>query len=269
MRNTGTGGYSFKLAGKLDRINCPHALALWQKEHAQITARVEQGWRQSQPEALLMRVTIAERVLQELRPERSLLRTEMAFESYVMRHCLGQFADPRALTGSYGERYAEALEQRSMRVFSFRDGQGQPHVTISLIVQAGGTLTVKQVEGKQNRQPVERYYQDLLQCLNALGTDQQTPADCTAIAIAIVRTEAGWLRIEKVSDPTAQTRLVARYPQLYERLNAPSTMVEWLVAGRHPQHFLQIAPQAESVKYAPPGIFSANALSVILMTRCT
>jgi len=242
------------LAGKLDRINCPQALALWQKEHAQMAARVEQGWRQSQPEALLTRVTTAENVLLELRPESPLLRAEMAFESYVMRHCLGQFSDRRALTGGYGERYAEAVEQRRMRVFSFRDSQGQPHITISLIVQADGTLTVEQVKGKQNRPPVERYYQDLLQCLNALGTDQQTPADC--IAIGIVRTDAGWLRIEEVSDATAQTRLVARYPQLYERLDAPSAMVEWLVAGRQPQQFLQAAPQAVSVRYATRHIFS-------------
>jgi hypothetical protein len=242
------------LAGKLERINCPQALMLWQKEHAQMAARVEQGWRQSQPEALLARVNTAEHVLQELRPESSLLRAEMAFESYVMRHCLGQFADRRALTGGYGERYAEAVEQQRMRVFSLRDSQGQPHITISLIVQADGTLTVEQVKGKQNRPPVERYYQDLLQCLNALDTDQQTPADC--IAIGIVRTEAGWLRIEEVNDPTAQTRLVARYPQLYERLDAPSAMVEWLVAGRQPQQFLQAAPKAVSVKYAIRHIFS-------------
>ncbi|KAE9644851.1 hypothetical protein EJA70_12790 [Pseudomonas sp. PB103] len=242
------------LADKLERINCPQALALWQKEHAQMAARVEQGWCKSRPEALLVRLTTAEHVLHELRPESDCLRAEMAFESYVMRHCLGQFADRRALTGGYGERYAEAVEQQRMRVFSFRDAQGQPHITISLIVQADGTLTVEQVKGKQNRPPVERYYQDLLQCLNALHTDQQTPADC--IAIGIVRTEAGWLRIEDVSDPTAQTRLVARYPQLYERLDAPSAMVEWLVAGRQPQQFLQVAPQAVSVKYAIRHIFS-------------
>lgn len=242
------------LAGKLDRINCPQALALWQKEHTQMAARVEQGWRTSHPEALLARVTTAEHVLQELRPESCLLRAEIAFESYVMRHCLGQFADRRALTGGYGERYAEAVEQRRMRVFSFRDGQGQPHITISLIVQADGTLTVEQVKGKQNRPPVERYYQDLLQCLNALDTDQQTPADC--IAIGIVRTEVGWMRIGAVSDPTAQSRLVACYPQLYECLDSPSAMVEWLVAGRQPQQFMQTASHAASVKYATRHIFS-------------
>ncbi|MFP3923805.1 hypothetical protein [Pseudomonas sp. W5-36] len=241
------------LAGKLDRINCPQALALWQKEHAQMAERVELGWRKSAPEALLARVTTAEHVLQELRPESPSLRAEMAFESYVMRHCLGQFADRRALTGGYGERYAEALEQRRMRVFSFRDSQGQPHITISLIVQADGTLTVEQVKGKQNRPPVERYYQDLLQCLNALGTDLQTPDDC--IAIGIVRTEVGWQRIETVSDPAAQSRLIACYPQLYDCLDAPSAMVEWLVAGRQPQQFLQTAPHAASVKYATRHIF--------------
>ncbi|MCS6474589.1 hypothetical protein NX871_32615, partial [Burkholderia thailandensis] len=40
------------LAGKLDRINCPQALALWEEEHARIAARVERGWRESRPEAV-------------------------------------------------------------------------------------------------------------------------------------------------------------------------------------------------------------------------
>ncbi|NBF08577.1 hypothetical protein [Pseudomonas sp. Fl4BN1] len=241
------------LEGKLDRITCPQALALWEKEHAQMSARVDQGWRQSSTEALTTTVTCAEHSWVELRPDSALLRAEMAFESYVMRHCLGQFANRRALTGGYGERYAEAVEQQGMRVFSLRDAQGQPHITVSLIIQGNGALTVEQVKGKQNRPPVERYFQDLLLFLNAIGTDQQTPADC--IAIGIARTESGWLRIEDVSDPEAQTRLVARYPQLFYRLDAPSAMVEWLVAARQSDLLLEVSPQAPSVKYATRHIF--------------
>jgi len=236
------------LEGKLDRINCPQALALREKEHAQIAARVEQGWRQSQAEALRTAVSTADHVLVELLPDSPLLRAEMAFESYVMRHCLGQFANRRALTGGYGQSYAEAVEQHRMRVFSLRDAQGQPHITISLIVQANGALTVEQVKGKQNRPPIERYLQDVLVCLNALGTDEQTPADC--IAIGLVHTDTGWRRIEEVTDPAAQTRLVARYPQLFQRLDSPSAMVEWLVAARQSDLLLEVAPQAASVRYA-------------------
>lgn len=244
------------LEGKLERITCPQALALWEKEHAQMVARVDQGWRQSAPEALNVAVTCAEHTWVELRPESPLLRAEMAFESYVMRHCLGQFANRRALTGGYGERYAEAVEQQGMRVFSLRDAQGQPHITVSLIIQDDGALTVEQVKGKQNRPPIERYFQDLLRFLNSLDTDQQTPTDC--IAIGIVRTEAGWLRIEDVNDAEAQTRLVARYPQLFCRLDAPSAMVEWLVAARQSDLLLEVAPQAPAVKYATRHIFKKS-----------
>ncbi|SEB60877.1 hypothetical protein SAMN05216178_1492 [Pseudomonas saponiphila] len=244
------------LEGKLDRITCPQALALWEKEHAQMAARVEQGWRQSSADALDLTLACADHNWVELRPQSPLLRAEMAFESYVMRHCLGQFANRRALTGGYGERYAEAVEQQSMRVFSLRDAQGQPHITVSLIIQDDGALTVEQVKGKQNRPPIERYFQDLLRFLNTLDTDLQTPADC--IAIGIVRTEAGWLRIEEVSDAQTQTRLVARYPQLFCRLDAPSAMVEWLVAARQSDLLLEVAPQAPSVKYATRHIFKKS-----------
>lgn len=244
------------LEGKLDRINCPQALALWEKEHAQMAARVDQGWRQSSAQALQVVVSCAEHNWVELLPDSPLLRAEMAFESYVMRHCLGQFADRRGLTGGYGERYAEAVEQANMRVFSLRDAQGQPHITVSLIVQDTGALTVEQVKGKQNRPPIERYFQDLLLFLDTMGTDQQTPADC--IAIGIVRTEAGWLRIEAVSDPQAQTRLVARYPQLFSRLEAPTPMVQWLVAARQSDLLLELEPQAPAVKYATRHLYKKS-----------
>ena len=71
-----------------------------------MAARVDQGWRQSSAQALTVTLTCAEHTWVELRPQSPLLRAEMAFESYVMRHCLGQFADRRALTGGYGERRA-------------------------------------------------------------------------------------------------------------------------------------------------------------------
>ena len=243
------------LEGKLDRINCPQALELWQKEHAQMAVRAEQGWRKSQPEALRVAVMCADHTWVEFVPECPQLRSEMAFESYVMRHCLGQFANRKALDGGYGERYAQAVEQGHMRVFSLRDAQNQPHITVSITLQNNGALTVDQVKGKQNRPPIERYYTPLLALLNAVGTDEQTPADC--IAIAIVRTQAGWLRLEDVTDPSAQTRLVALYPQLFSRLQAPSAMVEWLVAARQPELLTQVAPKAASVRYAARHILNA------------
>ena len=221
------------LDGKLDRINCPQALALWEKEHARIAARIERGWRESQSDALVECLATPNGRFVEFRHDSPLLRAEMAFETYVMRHCLGQFADRQALTGGYGERYAEAIEAKRLRLVSFRDTQGQPHITISLIVRTGGKPEVEQVKGKQNRPPIARYVDDLLACLNALDTNDETPPDC--IAIGIVRTESGWRRIEDVTDAASQTKLIGRYPRLFVRLAAPTPAVEWLVAARQPE----------------------------------
>ncbi|MGN6650261.1 hypothetical protein [Trinickia sp.] len=237
------------LDGKLDRINCPQALALWEKEHARIATRLERGWRESQPDALVEWLSTPNGRFVELRPDGALLRAEMAFETYVMRHCLGQFADRQALTGGYGERYAEAIEAKRLRLFSFRDMQGQPHITISLIVRAGGKPEVDQVKGKQNRPPIARYVDDLLACLNALDTNDETPPDC--VAIGIVRTELDWRRIEDVTDAASQARLIGLYPQLFVRLATPTPAVEWLVAARQPELLRgRQTARSPSVRYA-------------------
>ncbi len=236
------------LDGKLDRINCPQALALWEKEHAAMSARIARGWRESVPEASRPWLVTPNGRFVEFVADSPRLRDEMAFESYVMRHCLGQFSSRRALTGGYGERYAESIEAGRLRVFSFRDAGGQPHVTIGVTVRANGLLDVDQVKGKQNRPPVARYLDDVLACLDALGTSDVTPPDC--IGIGIVRTPAGWRRIEAVGDAGTQAMLVARYPELFPRLVSPTPAVEWLVAARHPELLAARAPRAASVRYA-------------------
>ncbi|WP_198342358.1 hypothetical protein [Burkholderia ubonensis] len=245
------------LDGKLDRINCPQALALWEKEHGEMAARIAHGWRVSQPDALRAWLDTRNGRFVEFLPDSALLRDEMAFESYVMRHCLGQFADRHALTGGYGERYAEAIEARRLRLLSFRDSNGQPHITISAIVRADGRLDIDQVKGKQNRPPIERYVDDVLACLNALGTSDETPPDC--VAIGVVGTPSGWRRIEDVTDAASQARLVARHPQLFRRLAAPTPTVEWLVAGRQPELLSARPPRAASVRYAVRAVLAPAA----------
>jgi len=236
------------LEGKLERINCPQAIALWEQEHARMAARIERGWRESQPVAVRVVLDLPTGRFVELRADSALLRAEMAYESYAMRHCLGQFEDRQALTGGYGERYAQAIEERRMRLISFRDATGQPHVTISTIVHADGSLEIEQVKGKQNRPPVAHYVNELIACLNTLGTNDAMPADC--IAIGVVRTSMGWAHIDDVHDTTAQACLVARYPMLFSRLGTPTPAVEWFVAARQPQLLHARAPRAAAVRYA-------------------
>ncbi|MBF3411152.1 hypothetical protein ACGY7B_26235 [Burkholderia pseudomallei] len=236
------------LAGKLDRINCPQALALWEQEHARMAARIERGWRERQPDAARTLLDTHNARFVEFRHDSALLRGEMAYESYAMRHCLGQFADRQALTGGYGERYAQAVEAQRMRLVSFREANGQPHLTISVIVHADGSREVEQVKGKQNRPPVARYVNELVACLNALGPNDAMPADC--IAIGVVRTSAGWAHIDDVQDTAAQACLVARHPTLFSHLSAPTPAAEWFVAARRPELLQGRAPHSAAVRYA-------------------
>lgn len=236
------------LAGKLDRINCPQALALWESEHAQMAARIERGWRESRPEAVRTFLDLPNGRFVEFRHDSAQLRAEMAYESYAMRHCLGQFVDRQALTGGYGDRYAQAIEAQRMRLLSFRDANGQPHVTISVIAHEDGSLEVEQVKGKQNRPPIARYVPEVVACLEALGTNDVMPADC--IAIGVVRTPEGWAHIDDVRDTALQASLVARHPMLFVHLAAPTPAVEWFVAARAPQLLQARAPRAAAVRYA-------------------
>lgn len=236
------------LEGKLQRINCPQALALWDREHAELAARSEHGWRQSSESALRTLLRTEQGRFVELLPDSPSLRAEMAFESYAMRHCVGQFADRRKLSGGYGEHYAAAVENTRMRLLSFRDAQGKPHITISLLVADDGRLSAEQVKGKQNRPPIERYTDSVIRCLNHLDIVGQTPADC--LAIGVVRTVQGWQRVEDVTEPSEQLHLITRHPILLPRITASTPAAQWLVAAQAPELLQDREDLGTALRYA-------------------
>jgi hypothetical protein len=237
-----------RLEGKLQRITCPQALALREREHTAMQEKIARGWRQSQPEATRTLLETENGRFVELLAGTSSLRAEMAFESYVMRHCLGQFQNRKTLTGGYGEHYSKSVEAGDMRVFSFRDPNGQPHITISAFVRKKGLLEIEQVKGKQNRPPIDRYLGDVVACLNRLHTTETTPLDC--IGIGVVRTAKGWCRLEDMEDAREQTAVVAHHPQLFPRLPEPTAMAEWLVVARRPEVFESTPPRSPALRYA-------------------
>jgi hypothetical protein len=236
------------LEGKLVLVNCPQALALWEKEHAEMQTRIERGWRKSDDRALRTVQEFPEGRLVEFDRASPLLRAEMAYESYAMRHCVGQFADRRTLTGGYGEQYAQAIEQGKLRILSLRDKQGQPHATISLEVFSGKPPRVEQVKGKQNRPPVERYVDAILLGLNEIGTSLDTPPDC--LRIGIVRTDESWRRLDEITDPVWQAKLVARYPDALPRFRTRSPLSEWIVAAIQPSALKDATITSAAVAYS-------------------
>lgn len=234
------------LQGKLMRVNCPQALALWRAEHAVFEAQARSGQREHRPAAVAERWRDEQGVFVELlgggaSPD-PVLRGEMAYESQLMRHCLGQFADRRGLSGGYGEHYASQCEEGKLRLFSFRTGQHHPHITISARVDASGRLAVDQVKGKQNRPPVARYRDAVLGFLNSLPTAEGACAD--AAGLGLVRVRAGWRKACDVVDEADQLLVAKHHPFLLAELPSPSPLVQWLAAAKDPSllRWMALAP---------------------------
>lgn len=242
------------LQGKLMRVNCPQALALWRSEHAAFEAQANAGWREHQAGAVTELWRNDQGVFVELMggcaSPNPMLRAEMAYESQMMRHCLGQFADRRSLSGGYGEHYASQCEQGKMRLFSFRTGQQQPHITISAVVGDQGRLTIEQVKGKQNRPPIARYRDAVLGFLNSLPTAEAGCAD--AAGLGLVRVRAGWRKASEVVEEADQLQVVKDHPDLLASLPSPSLLVQWLVAAKNPDQLRGVA-LAPTVAHALAG----------------
>lgn len=220
------------LEGKLARINCPQALERWAQEHQAFEAQQLAGWRQHQPQAIQPLWQGSQGEFVELLPGSGVLREEMAYESQMMRHCLGQFANRRQLTGGYGEHYAEGCEQGRMRIFSYRTGQGQPRITINAWLQPDGRLRIDQIKGKQNRPPVDRYRADVIGFLNQLNTSDETPDD--ALGMRLLRTtgaQAGWHAVEHLHSEAEHLQIWQRQPRLLAHVPQLSPLVQWLAAA--------------------------------------
>jgi hypothetical protein len=235
------------LQGKLQRVTAPQALALWEREHAAYEAKAAAGWREHEPTAVATVRESGQGRFIEFRPDSPHLRAEMAYESQMMRHCLGQFGSRRSLVGGYGEHYATACEEGRLRLFSYRSASQVPHITISAHVRDGGRLAVDQIKGKQNRPPVERYQAEVLGLLNQLDTCDETPPD--ALQMGIVRTARGWCAVRDVVKEDDQLRLVQARPALVRELPTPTPLVQWLVAARDPD-LLKGLPLAATVAAA-------------------
>lgn len=219
------------LEGKLQRINCPQALARWTLEHLAFARKSESGWAEHRPGAVrpLLRGQLG--VFVEFDAQSPDLRAEMAYESQMMRHCLGQFSARGALRGGYGEHYAEACEQGRLRLFSYRTGTAQPRITVSAQVLDGGRLRIDQIKGKQNRPPIARYLADVLALLNHLDADGEAPAD--ALAMGIVRRPAhllasghtgAWCAASELHTEAEQLWLLQAHPALLEQLDIRSPL---------------------------------------------
>ncbi len=225
-----------RLAGKFQRVAFDAAQAAWQRDHQRMQRRSRRGWWPSQPHALSEIVATPNGRFVELRAGGVTLRAELAYESFHMQHCLGQFEDRERLEGGYGEHYARSCEQGRIRLFSLRDGGNRPHVTVSLIEDLG-EWSLEQIKGKQNTVPAARYVPDVLRLLNALRPRDIGSADLSQLGI-VARADAAagdglpaYLGYAELDDRRRQHALLCAAPQLLRQHPRADPLAQWLALG--------------------------------------
>lgn len=221
-----------RLAGKFHRIAFAAADAAWKRDHERMQRRSRRGWWPSQPHALADTVATAHGRFVELRASGHTLRAELAYESFHMQHCLGQFAQRDRLEGGYGEHYARSCELGQIRVFSLRDEHNRPHVTVSLI-QDLGEWSLDQIKGKQNTVPAAKYLTDVLGLLNHLRPRDAGCADMLRLGIVAAGDdgEAGYLAFGELQDAVRRHALLGAFAHLLGQHPAPDPFAQWLGLG--------------------------------------
>lgn len=252
-----------RLEQKLQRINCFMALTMWEQEHQRMQARRNKGWVPSSGLALREVLRTPNGTVFEFDGSHAALREEMAYESYHMQHCLGQFASRKKLSGGYGEQYAQAVQDGRLRLFTLRSAGNLPHVTISLAVHTEG-LRVDQIKGKQNRHPVRRYADDVLQFLRAMPPQGERHADCEGMGLVFEPDAAAhaesfatgqWKFVTDVVDANFLLSVMSANFHLIEHFERPPAVLQWLL--------LRIAPhQLERLRHIDPAVAAAARLTL-------
>ncbi|WP_269759365.1 hypothetical protein [Variovorax sp. E3] len=246
-----------RLEQKLQRINCFMALAMWEQEHQRMQARRSKGWVPSSGLALREVLRTPNGVLFEFDGRHAALREEMAYESYHMQHCLGQFASLKKLSGGYGEQYAQAAQEGRLRLFTLRSAGNLPHVTISLTVHADG-LRVDQIKGKQNRHPIRKYADDVLRFLRAVPPRGERHADCEGMGLVFEPDTPGaaqgqWKFVTDVADANHLLSVMSANFHLIEHFEQPPPALQWLL--------LRIAPrELGRLRQVDPAVAAAARL---------
>ncbi|WP_175749241.1 hypothetical protein [Burkholderia pyrrocinia] len=227
-----------RLAQKLQRITCAMALDMWEREHQRMQARRDKGWVPSSGLALREVLRTPNGIVFEFAGDHAALREELAYESYYMQHCLGQFADRRRLRGGYGEQYAQAAQDGRLRLFTLRGAGNQPHVTISLSVTGDG-LRVDQIKGKQNRHPVRRYADDVRQFLRTLAPRGERHLDCEGMGLVFEPDTPGaatgeWTFVTDVRSPDHLLSVMSENFHLIEHFAQPPAVLQWLLLRNAP-----------------------------------
>ncbi len=234
------------LAHKFPRMTVEHVLKKSEREHQRMKEK-KRKFIETSKEALEHVFTFKNLHVVKFLPHHKELSLEMARESALMQHCLGEFENVEKGEGGYGSYYFGLIKKEAITLYSLRDEKNMPHATISVTYKRGEAW-LDQIKGKQNKAPVERYIPASVAFFNHLKLQQNYHQDCLAMNVVYAKGKSE--QLSKITDEAMQQHFIAYDPSFIEHLPNPSKSSLWLAALRDPKQMGNLANTTDSMKIA-------------------
>lgn len=235
---------SQKLVHKFPRMTVEHVLKKSKQEHIRMQEK-RRKFIETSGEAIEHVFTFENMHVVKFIPHHPELSLEMARESALMQHCLGEFDNVEKGEGGYGSYYYGLIQKKAITLYSLRDEKNMPHATISVSYKRGEAW-LDQIKGKQNLAPIERYVPASVAFFNHLGLQQNYHQDCLAMGVVFAKGKSQQLC--SISDESMQQHFIAYDPSFIEHLPNPSKSSLWLASLRAPKKVGLLRETSDAMK---------------------
>jgi len=233
-----------RVVHKFPRMTVAQVLQKWEEEHLLMISK-SRRYIETTADGLKRVFEFNDLYLVYFKPDHQDLSLEMARESALMQHCLGEFDDDRLGEGGYGAYYIQKIRDKEIKLFSLRDKKNMPHATIALY-QKSGIYWLEQIKGKQNRSPVERYIPASVAFLNSLDVHYNHHSDTLGMGIVYIRGKSR--TIEDIEEESIQELLVAYDTTMIHKIKNPSKSTLWLATLRTPSQIENLEDVTDTMK---------------------
>lgn len=237
---------SDKISHKFPRMTVEHVMEKSRQEHLKMQEKQRKNIETSQ-EALEHVFSFEKMHVVKFLPHHEELSLEMARESALMQHCLGEFDDIEKAQGGYGSYYFGLIQREEITLYSLRDDKNMPHATISVGYKRG-KAQLNQIKGKQNKPPVSRYIPASVAFFNHLSLEHNYHPDCLGMGVVFVQGKSQ--QLSTITDEAVQQHLIAYDPKFIEALPNPSKSSLWLATLRNPKKMGSLKETSNAMKVA-------------------
>jgi len=235
-----------KISHKFPRMTVEHVMEKSRQEHLRLQER-QRRFIETSGEALERVFEFENLHVVKFLPHHKELSLEMARESALMQHCLGEFDNVQKAEGGYGSYYYGLIQNEDISLYSLRDAKNMPHATISINYKRGEAW-LDQIKGKQNKAPVARYIPASVAFFNHLKLKQNYHTDCLAMGVVFVKGRSEQLSL--IVDESMQQHLIAYEPSFIHQLPKPSKSSLWLASLRQPKEMGKLENSTDAMQIA-------------------